>query len=79
MQERLIDCRGISCPMPIVEVTKTARTLTGGDRIVVLATDLAFPLDIEAWIRKTGHKLESLETGDTIRAVIELRADHTAS
>lgn len=78
MQERLLDCRGISCPMPIVEVTKTARTLAGGDRIVVLASDLAFPPDIEAWICKTGHKLESLETGDTIRAVIEIRADQPA-
>ena len=78
MQERLIDCRGISCPMPIVEVTKAARTLAGGDRIVVLASDLAFPLDIEAWIRRTGHKLESLESGETIRAVIEIRADQLA-
>ncbi|MCA8999091.1 MAG: sulfurtransferase TusA family protein [Planctomycetaceae bacterium] len=57
--------------MPIVELTKLARTLTPGDRIEVTATDLAFRPDLEAWSRRMSHAIESFEEEDGIqRAVI---------
>lgn len=64
MATRQLNCEGMNCPMPIVEVSKAVREMTTGDLLEVTATDLAFKLDIEAWARKMGHTLESFEEGD---------------
>ncbi|MCA9184000.1 MAG: sulfurtransferase TusA family protein [Pirellulaceae bacterium] len=69
-----LNCEGLNCPMPIVELTKTARSLGPGKTIEVTATDLAFKPDLEAWARRMGHSIESYEELDSIqRAVIILK------
>ncbi|EMI47274.1 SirA family protein [Rhodopirellula sp. SWK7] len=63
----------MNCPMPIVELTKAARTLSEGDQIEVTATDMAFKPDVEAWARRMGHQIESYELdGEVQKAVISL-------
>lgn len=61
MTVKELNCEGLNCPMPIVELTKAARQLESGDRIDVTATDLAFKPDLEAWARRMGHTIESFE------------------
>jgi TusA-related sulfurtransferase len=56
-----LDARGQSCPLPIVLVAKAIKALTVGERIVISADDRAFIPDIQAWCRKTGHELVSVE------------------
>ena len=34
--EKIIDCKGMSCPLPVVNAKKAAEELTNGDRLVVL-------------------------------------------
>tara|TARA_R110002111_G_scaffold148967_1_gene216013 strand:- start:139 stop:330 length:192 start_codon:yes stop_codon:yes gene_type:complete len=59
--------------MPIVEMTKAARTLEQGDHLEVTATDLAFKPDVEAWARRMGHTVESyMIEGEIQTAVILL-------
>ncbi|MCA9079008.1 MAG: sulfurtransferase TusA family protein [Planctomycetaceae bacterium] len=58
--------------MPIVEITKAVREMSDGQALEVLATDLAFKLDVEAWSRRTGHSIESLEEGPVLRALIRI-------
>ncbi len=70
MTDQTLDCKGMNCPMPIVQLTKAVKTMTSGQRLEVLATDLAFKLDLEAWSRRTGHRIESFEGEETQRAVI---------
>ena len=68
-----LNCEGMNCPMPIVELTKATRQLEPGQRIEVTATDLAFKPDLEAWARRMGHTIEQFEgEGDVQRAVIQL-------
>lgn len=69
-----LNCEGLNCPMPIVELTKTARKLGGGQRIEVTATDLAFKPDLEAWARRMGHTVEEFSEleAEVQRAVILL-------
>lgn len=55
-----IDARGKSCPMPIVLMAKAMNTLAPGDRLIVQADDRAFPEDVQAWCKKTGHELVEL-------------------
>lgn len=63
MTVRELNCEGLNCPMPIVELTKAARQLEAGDRILVTATDLAFRPDLEAWARRMGHTIDEFEEG----------------
>ena len=73
MADFQLNCQGMNCPMPIVELTKAARTLESGNRIEVTATDLAFKPDLEAWARRMGHTIENFEdTGEVLHAIIRL-------
>jgi tRNA 2-thiouridine synthesizing protein A len=56
-----LDARGKACPMPIVLVAKAMRDAKSGDSLTVQADDRAFPEDVKAWCKKTGHELVSLE------------------
>jgi tRNA 2-thiouridine synthesizing protein A len=56
-----IDLTGLKCPMPIVELHRLLKKLDPGGLITVVADDPAFCLDVEAWCRKTGHHLISIE------------------
>lgn len=58
----IVDARGKSCPMPIVLMTKAIRGVEIGAGLSVLADDRAFPSDVEAWCKKTGNALVSLES-----------------
>ncbi len=71
MADLKVNCEGMNCPMPIVELTKAARSLQPGQKIEVTATDLAFKPDVEAWARRMGHTIEAFEAEtDVQRAVI---------
>ena len=69
-----VDARGMGCPGPITEVIKVYRKAKNGDVIEVLATDMGFKKDIEAWTRRTKNELVTLEETDdrVIHAVIKV-------
>jgi TusA-related sulfurtransferase len=54
-----LDCRGMSCPMPIVRLSRAMKELTVADTLTVQAADPSFRADVEAWVRKTGQALAS--------------------
>ncbi|MEZ6122665.1 MAG: sulfurtransferase TusA family protein [Planctomycetaceae bacterium] len=72
MADRQLNCEGLNCPMPIVEITRAVRTLESGQTLEVTATDLAFKLDLEAWSRRTGHAILEFHEGEVLRAVIQI-------
>jgi tRNA 2-thiouridine synthesizing protein A len=63
MNTQSLDCTGMNCPMPIVEISRAVRKLNSGDLLEVSATDLAFRPDVEAWARRSGHSLEEFVEG----------------
>jgi tRNA 2-thiouridine synthesizing protein A len=54
--EHLLDARGLVCPEPIHEAERAIRALPPGACLKVLATDLAAPIDFEAWCFHQGHR-----------------------
>lgn len=50
-----LDLRGVRCPLPIVRLNTTIRTIEPGQQLGFVADDPAFPLDVQAWGRRTGH------------------------
>ena len=69
-----LDCKAISCPMPIVRIAKAVKTMSPGQTLEVEATDPSFQADVEAWTRRTGNELLSFTVIDDIYvAVIQIK------
>lgn len=56
-EDRLLDCRGLLCPMPVVRVGREMKTLQAGQTLKMLATDRGACTDIPAWAEDTGNEL----------------------
>ncbi|MDO5026317.1 MAG: FAD-dependent oxidoreductase [Tissierellia bacterium] len=54
---KLLNVCGMSCPGPIVQVSKAMEDLVDGQRLKVTATDPGFVRDIDAWSANTGNAL----------------------
>lgn len=54
---RVLDFKGLSCPLPIVKTAVALRLLAPGDVVEVHASDLGALRDFPAWCRTTGNEL----------------------
>ncbi|HEY3416482.1 MAG TPA: sulfurtransferase TusA family protein [Armatimonadota bacterium] len=71
MTDYTLNCRGMQCPGPIMQLFQTMKTAQPGDTATISVTDMGFKKDIEAWCRKTKNDLVSLtEEAGIITAVI---------
>lgn len=71
-----LDCKGKKCPLPIMEIAKTAKTLAPGDILEIESTDLAFAEDVKAWCRMTGNILVDLIQGEGLsKAIIKIKGE----
>ena len=67
-----IDARGLSCPMPVIELAKAIQTVEVGDAVRLLATDPAAKVDVPVWCRMQRQRLRSLGDDDGVsRFVVE--------
>lgn len=53
---KLLDARGLACPMPIVKTNKEMTSLEVGQVVEILATDKGSSADLKAWAYSTGHR-----------------------
>jgi tRNA 2-thiouridine synthesizing protein A len=68
---RMVDARGLSCPMPIVKTAQAVKPLSSGAVVELLATDVGSIKDVAAWCRITGNELiEQTSDGAVYRFVI---------
>ncbi len=56
-----LDCSGMQCPGPIMEVFKNAKDMKDGELLEVTASDPGFARDIVSWCSRTGNTLVSNE------------------
>ncbi len=56
-----VNCSGLQCPGPIMEVFKNIKDMREGDILEVTSTDIGFAKDIVSWCRRTGNELVSNE------------------
>jgi tRNA 2-thiouridine synthesizing protein A len=55
--DQVLDCSGLSCPMPIIKTKKAIDALQIGQVLEMIATDPGSKSDMDAWTKKTGHAL----------------------
>lgn len=65
MAEIKVDCRGETCPVPLVEVRKAVRKAAPGDVIEVAGTHPASKKEIPMAVDALGLELLSVEGSDT--------------
>ena len=70
MADMQLECQKLACPMPIVRISQTMKTMSPGQTLEVTADDPAFGADVKAWVKKMGHELIEIEAGNIQRAVI---------
>ena len=59
MADKVLDAKGLNCPLPILKAKKALKELTAGQTLQVLSTDPGSVADFEAFSRTTGNKLLS--------------------
>lgn len=55
---------GMYCPMPIVKLKKTTKTMESGQVLRIVATDPGSEKDVPAWAKKTGAEIMESSMGD---------------
>ena len=55
--DRILDCLGLFCPMPIVKTREALRDMTVGQVLEMLSDDPASDPDMRSWARRTGNEL----------------------
>jgi len=69
---RVVDCRGLSCPWPSMKLAKAIVDVAPGGLLEVLATDPGAPADLDAFSKRTGHRVvERSESGGVLRFVVQ--------
>ncbi len=59
-----IDCRGVVCPRPIIELARALPEVAVGETLAVVADDSAARHDIPAWCRMRGQEYVGEEVAD---------------
>ena len=52
--DETLDCRGLSCPMPILKAKKAVGKMKSGQILEILGTDPGTKNDLPAFAQKTG-------------------------
>ena len=55
--DRVLDCKGMLCPLPVIKVSKEIKTMQVGQVLKLIATDKGAPADMQVWSRQTGNEL----------------------
>lgn len=72
--DKVMDLKGLACPMPVVKVSKGIKELQVGQVIEALTTDPGALTDFPAWARSTGNEILKTEQEDGIIKIYIKRA-----
>lgn len=59
-----LDCRGLVCPAPVVELNRHVGDVAVGQVLAVVATDAAARVDVPAWCRMRGQEYVGEDAAD---------------
>ncbi|SFL90475.1 TusA-related sulfurtransferase [Gracilibacillus orientalis] len=65
---KVLDAKGLACPMPIVRTKKAMNELETGEILEIQATDKGAKSDLAAWAKSGGHELlKDTEENDVLK------------
>lgn len=71
MADKVLDAKGMNCPLPILKTKKALKEVPEGGTLEVLSTDPGSVADFQAFCRTTGNELlEYREDGGVYTFII---------
>jgi TusA-related sulfurtransferase len=64
MNEKVIDCLGEACPVPLVKAQNEINAMAIGDVLIVQIDHSCAMKNLPEWARKDGHNVEVEEVED---------------
>jgi tRNA 2-thiouridine synthesizing protein A len=64
--DKVMDLKGLPCPMPVVKVSKGIKDVEVGQVIEAITTDPGSLADFPAWARTSGNEILGTEQGDGV-------------
>ena len=75
MADKVLDAKGLNCPLPILKAKKALKDVPGGGTLEILATDPGAVADFQAFCRTTGNELvEHSEEGGIYKFLLRKTA-----
>ena len=75
MADKVLDAKGLNCPLPILKAKKALKDVPAGGTLEILATDPGSVADFQAFARQTGNELlEHSEEGGVYRFLLRKSA-----
>lgn len=68
--DRVLDCRGMSCPLPVVKTAQAIKEIEIGQILQLLATDPGVEPDMHAWAERTRNELISISQDGGVFTVL---------
>jgi len=62
--DKVMDLKGLACPMPVVKVSKGIKEVEVGQVVQAISTDPGSLTDIPAWARTSGNEVLKTEQSD---------------
>ncbi|UPM53792.1 sulfurtransferase TusA family protein [Gottfriedia acidiceleris] len=63
---KLLDAKGLACPIPIVKTRKAIAEIEAGEVLEIHVTDKGAKNDLTAWAKSGGHELLNYTEEDNI-------------
>jgi len=64
--DKVLDAKGLACPMPIVKTKKAMNELESGQILEIHTTDKGAINDLKAWATSGGHALLKFEEENSV-------------
>jgi tRNA 2-thiouridine synthesizing protein A len=64
--DKVMDLKGLACPMPVVKVSKGIKEVEMGQIIEAHTTDPGALADFPAWAKTSGNEIVKTEQGDGV-------------
>jgi tRNA 2-thiouridine synthesizing protein A len=55
--DQTLDCKGLSCPLPILKTKQAMDKMTTGQVLEMIATDPGSVRDMDSFSKRTGHEI----------------------
>jgi len=62
--DQKLDCKGLSCPMPIIKLSKVVKKMKSGEILEMQGTDPGSKTDVPGWCNKTGNEFLEQKEAD---------------
>jgi tRNA 2-thiouridine synthesizing protein A len=69
-----VDCRGAICPLPIIKLSAALKSVSVGAIVELFATDPGTVADLEAYRRRSGHRVLAHSEADGVLRFLVQRA-----